>query len=145
MDGFFGTAREVTIRVGAATGEALVLVSPTAEGVVLPEGSETVAVVGRDQLSGGHRAWIHEEVAGRRWRISAQSFFQTRPDGAAALVEAVLDAAGSDLAGARVVDAYSGVGLLAGSLFGPPDDPAPTLPPRWWRWSGRPPRWPTPG
>jgi 23S rRNA (uracil1939-C5)-methyltransferase len=128
VDGFFGAAREVTIRVGAATGEALVLASPTAEGVVLPEGSETVAVVGRDQLSGGHRAWIHEEVSGRLWRISAQSFFQTRPDGAAALVEAVLGAAGSELAGARVVDAYSGVGLLAGSLFGPPDDPRPDAP-----------------
>jgi len=128
VDGFFGAAREVTIRVGAATGEALVLAVPTAEGVELPEGSETVAVVGRDQLSGGHRAWIHEEVAGRQWRISAQSFFQTRPDGAAALVTAVLDAAGADLGGARVVDAYSGVGLLAGSLFGPPGQPRPDAP-----------------
>src|SRR5581483_2594066 len=31
-------------------------------------------------------------VAGRRWRISAASFFQGRPDGAEALVDAVLDA-----------------------------------------------------
>ena len=123
-EGFFGEAREVTIRVGAATGERLVVVTPSAQGVVVPDGgagrpggASSLAVVGTDELSAGHRAWIHEEVAGRRWRISALSFFQTRPDGAAALAEAVVRAAGADLAGARVVDAYSGVGLLAGSLF----------------------------
>ena len=41
------------------------------------------------ELHGGTRAWYHEEVAGRRWRISARSFFQARPDGAEALVDAV--------------------------------------------------------
>ena len=44
---------------------------------------DDVLVVGADELEAGRRAWIHEEVAGRRWRISAESFFQTRPDGAA--------------------------------------------------------------
>ncbi|HKN38461.1 MAG TPA: class I SAM-dependent RNA methyltransferase, partial [Acidimicrobiia bacterium] len=70
-------------------------------------------------LAAGHRAWIHEEVAGRRWRISAESFFQGRPDGAEALVEAVVAAFGAALAvaaGAPVVDLYSGVGLFAGVL-----------------------------
>ena len=38
------------------------------------------------------RAWFHEELAGRRWRISARSFFQARPDGAEALVDAVAEA-----------------------------------------------------
>ncbi len=124
VEGRFAEADEVTIRVGAATGEGLVVVTPTSRGVEVPDvGGVHPTVVGRDELSAGHRAWIHEEVAGRRWRISAQSFFQTRPDGAAALVRAVLDAVGADRAGARVVDLYSGVGLLAGSLWTDPGEP----------------------
>src|SRR5205807_3506345 len=83
-------------------------------GVRVPEG---VTVVGADDLAAGHRAWIHEEVAGRRWRISAESFFQGRPDGAEALVDAVGGALGDALTdGATVVDLYCGVGLFAGVL-----------------------------
>ena len=56
-------------------------------------------------------------VAGRRWRISAESFFQGRPDGAEALVESVVAGLGDIVAaGATVVDLYSGVGLFAGVL-----------------------------
>ncbi len=116
VDGSFGDASEVTLRVGAATGERMAVVRPTTDGVELPA---DVAVVGEDELRSGRRAWIHEEVAGRRYRISARSFFQSRPDGAAALVEAVGRAGGSDFDGARVVDAYSGVGLLAAALLDP--------------------------
>jgi len=122
--------REVTIRAGAATGERLVLCSPAvaAGGEALdgqPEGGggggvrvpEGVTVVGADQLAAGHRAWIHDVVAGRRWRISAESFFQGRPDGAEALADAVTAALGRALApGATLVDLYSGVGLFAGVL-----------------------------
>ncbi len=76
-----------------------------------------VPLVGADELAGGHRAWIHEVVGGRRWRISAESFFQGRPDGAEALVEAVVAAVDDALRpGATVVDLYSGVGLFAGVL-----------------------------
>jgi 23S rRNA (uracil1939-C5)-methyltransferase len=109
-DGRFGDAREATLRVGAATGERMAIVAPRADDVDLPDG---VIIVGADELKAGRRAWIHEEVDGRRWRISAQSFFQTRPDGAAALADAVVRLAGADIEGARVVDAYAGVGLLS--------------------------------
>ncbi|MFI5045344.1 MAG: class I SAM-dependent RNA methyltransferase, partial [Acidimicrobiales bacterium] len=85
-DGRFGGATEVVIRAGARTGERMVVVSPTAESVSVPP---DVVVVGNDELDAGHRAWIHEEVAGHRFRISARSFFQARPDGADALVDAV--------------------------------------------------------
>jgi 23S rRNA (uracil1939-C5)-methyltransferase len=112
-DGRFGDAREVTLRVGAATGERLALVEPTAHDVELPD---DVVVVGADEIQAGRRAWIHEVAAGRRWRISATSFFQSRPDGAEALVEAVLRAAGPALRSARVVDAYAGVGLLSAAV-----------------------------
>ena len=111
---------EVTIRVGAATAERLVLCAPAAPpggpgALGLPD---DVVVVGADELSAGHRAWIHDVVAGRRWRISAQSFFQARPDGAEALVEAVAGALGDGALrpGASIADLYSGVGLFAGVL-----------------------------
>jgi 23S rRNA (uracil1939-C5)-methyltransferase len=112
--GSFADASEVTLRVGAATGERMAVVDPTADGVELPS---DVAVVGDDELRAGRRAWIHEEVAGRRYRISARSFFQSRPDGAETLIDAVVRAGGPDLGGARIVDAYSGVGLLAAALL----------------------------
>jgi 23S rRNA (uracil1939-C5)-methyltransferase len=106
--------REVTVRAGVATGERLVLCTPKVGDTRVPEG---VVLVGADELSGGHRAWIHEVVAGRRWRISAESFFQGRPDGAEALVGAIVAALGDAVTpGAGVVDLYSGVGLFAGVL-----------------------------
>ena len=114
VHGDFAEATEVTLRVAPATGERLALVDPGADGVVVPR---DVLVVGATALKEGRRAWIHDEIAGRRWRISARSFFQTRADGAAALVDAVARSAGQDLAGARLVDAYAGVGLFAGSLL----------------------------
>jgi 23S rRNA (uracil1939-C5)-methyltransferase len=120
-DGELGDATEVTFRVGAATGERLALVTPGRDGVHLPD---DVLVVGADELVAGKRAWIHEVVAGRIWRISAESFFQTRPDGAAALTGIVTELAGDafDTApdGGRprtLLDAYSGVGLFAGALL----------------------------
>ena len=97
--------------------------APDRDGVQLPD---DVRIVGVDELAAGKRSWIHEIVLGRRWRISADSFFQTRPDGAAALVEVVTAMAADALAAAprddgrprTLLDAYSGVGLFAGSLLG---------------------------
>lgn len=119
-DGDFAGAREVTLRVGAATGERLALITPDRADVRLPD---DVLVIGADELARGKRAWFHEEVAGRRWRVSASSFFQTRPDGAEALVDVVLAQLADVLDGAdpdrpsTLVDAYSGVGLFTGSLL----------------------------
>jgi len=119
VDGEFGSATEVVLRVGIASGERIAVVTPSAAGVRLPS---DVLVIGVDELKAGRRAWIHEEVAGRMWRISAESFFQTRPDGADALVDIVKSMV-SDLLEdthaeqATLVDAYCGVGLFAGSLI----------------------------
>ena len=105
---------EVVVRAGAATGERLVLARPAATGCEVPEGT---LLVGTDELAAGRRAWIHEVVAGRRWRVSAESFFQGRTDGAEALVTEVRAALDAALApGARLVDLYGGVGLFAGAL-----------------------------
>jgi tRNA/tmRNA/rRNA uracil-C5-methylase (TrmA/RlmC/RlmD family) len=63
-------------------------------------------------------AFVHEEVGGRRFRISAGSFFQPGPVVAAGLTAAVSDAIGAALAeGGVLVDAYAGVGLF-GSVIG---------------------------
>jgi len=116
VHGFYGEATDVMIRVGAATGERMAHVSPSATGVVLPE---DVRIIGEDELAAGRRSWIFEELAGRRWRISAHSFFQTRPDGALALVDVVraeVRRVVGDGPVGRLVDACAGVGLFAGTI-----------------------------
>ncbi len=103
---------EVILRAGARTGERLAVVHGDRGEVSVPDG---VRVVTQTELNAGTRAWYHEELAGRRWRVSARSFFQARPDGAEALVDVVRAA----LAGAstgHVVDLYGGVGLFAGTV-----------------------------
>ncbi|MEM7139879.1 MAG: TRAM domain-containing protein [Actinomycetota bacterium] len=113
VDGRFGEAREVTIRVGNRTGERLVLVEGSTFDVEVPD---DVLVVAADDLKKGKRAWIHEEAGGRSWRVSARSFFQNRPAGVDALVDEVaemVDDLGSD---GPLVDAYAGIGIFAGTV-----------------------------
>lgn len=110
----FRPGSEVVIRVGARTGERSVQVSPTAADAVVPEG---VVLVGADELRAGRRAWIHEEVAGRSWRVSAGAFFQASPEGAEALVAAAGELVAAHAPHAhRIVDLCCGVGLFAGAL-----------------------------
>lgn len=113
VDGRFGDAREVTIRVGNRTGERMVMVDGSTFGIELPD---DVLVVGTDELAKGKRAWIHEEAGGRRWRVSAKSFFQNRPAGVDALVEEVgeiVEEFGND---GPLVDAYAGIGIFSGTI-----------------------------
>ncbi|MFN0091237.1 MAG: class I SAM-dependent RNA methyltransferase [Acidimicrobiales bacterium] len=110
-EGRFGAAAEVTLRAGARTGDRLAVLDPSAGGASLPAG---VVAVGAAELTGGRRVHYHEQAAGRRWRISARAFFQSRADGADALVDTARDAlGGGDGAGRRLLDAYAGVGLLS--------------------------------
>jgi 23S rRNA (uracil1939-C5)-methyltransferase len=111
-EGRYDGVEEVVLRVGASTGERLVVADPRRHAVRVPAG---VRVVGMKEVQSGAPAAIHEDVAGRRWRVSALSFFQPGPEAANALVKAVHQAAG-DAGRGVVVDAYAGVGLLGGSL-----------------------------
>lgn len=108
-----GVAREATLRVGGSTGERLVVLDPSASGHAVPG---DVRVVGVDELRSGRRAWFHDVVRDRRFRVSARSFFQSRTDGAVALVDAVREAGGDAWGSGRLADLYGGVGLFAGTL-----------------------------
>jgi 23S rRNA (uracil1939-C5)-methyltransferase len=101
VEGRYGDASDVLLRCGARTGERLAAPTPAGTTIDVPDDAR------RDHL--------HEEAGGRRWRISAGSFFQARPDGVDALADAVL-AAAVDLEPGRAVDLYAGVGVFAGVL-----------------------------
>jgi 23S rRNA (uracil1939-C5)-methyltransferase len=113
VDGRYGDAKEVLIRVGSRSRERMVVVDGSSDDVAVPD---DVLVVEQSDLDSGRRAWIHEEVAGRRWRISARSFFQNRPAGAEALVAEVSEMVDELGADGRMIDAYGGVGLFAGTI-----------------------------
>lgn len=109
--GRYPGAGEVLLRVGVASGERLVRTQAGAAGVVVP--ADVTVIEEADRRA----AYVHEEVAGRRFRISAESFFQSGPVVATALVEAVDEAVGDALGhGGHLVDAYAGVGLFASVL-----------------------------
>lgn len=99
-------AREVQVRVGAATGERAATALGAGRLTGVPDGVAT-----------GPDAVVHEVIAGCRLRISAGSFFQTRADGAAALVALVADGL-ADAPDGPFLDAYGGVGLFAATVAG---------------------------
>ncbi len=108
VGGRFPGADEVVLRVGVASGERAAWIEP--------EAARAQARVPAD-VELGPGATVHEEVAGRRFRISIGSFFQSGPVAAEALVAAVDAAIGDALpAGGHLVDAYAGVGLFAATL-----------------------------
>ena len=112
VEGRYPKAGEVLLRVSVATGERLVRVDRNWDKVRVPAG---VRVVDKAR---GRKAFVHELVGGRRFRISADSFFQPGPVVADGLMAAVDAAVGDALPeGGRVVDAYAGVGLF-GSVLG---------------------------
>jgi 23S rRNA (uracil1939-C5)-methyltransferase len=102
VDGRYPGAKEVILRCGARTGERMAAVLPRG-------GASTVP----DDVSTDH---VHELAARRSWRISAESFFQTRADGVDALAELVSNAADEMGAPTTALDLYCGVGVFAGVL-----------------------------
>lgn len=108
----FPGEREVTVRVSVSTGERMVVVSDDSRDHTVPDGVQVVST-----RRGAKGAVLHETVAGRSFRISAGSFFQARPDGAAALIAAVRRGLRDfDPRRDRLVDLYGGVGLFTAGL-----------------------------
>jgi 23S rRNA (uracil1939-C5)-methyltransferase len=101
----FTGAREVTVRAGINTGECCVRSDPTHAPIEVAAGVRT-----------GVDAYVHEMIDGVHLRVSAQSFFQTRTDGAEVLARLVRAAVER---GAVVADLYCGVGLFAACLDEP--------------------------
>lgn len=102
VDARFPGARSVLLRCGARTGERLAATTPTGLSLGLP-----------DDVHADH---LHEFAAGRLWRVSARSFFQTHADGVDTLAAIVASAADECGTPSTAVDLYSGVGLFAGVL-----------------------------
>lgn len=101
-------AAEVQIRVSEATGELTVH-------IVGPE-REIPGVRGLpDHARLGSDAFLHEQVAGERLRISAGSFFQSSAQSAELLVDAVQRAVPHRPD--SWTDLYAGVGLFAATLW----------------------------
>ncbi len=78
--GRFPGAREIVVRAGIGTRERCVRADPV---------DARIEVAGDVRTGAG--AYVHEEVAGVRIRVSARSFFQTRTDGAEVLARVVRD------------------------------------------------------
>ena len=110
----FPGSREVTIRVGATTGDRMVEVTGhAAQACDVPA---DVLVVEAGSASVGTEISITERVEDVDLRVSAGAFFQASPEGAAALVNAIRSAL-SDIGPTGVlVDAYAGGGLFSATV-----------------------------
>lgn len=120
VESVFPGVNRVGLRGSTRTGDGMIVLN-TEEDLV-PEIAVDIPVSVVLALRDGSTStlvgspYIYEEVAGRRWRISATSFFQTNTEMADRLVEVVRDFARPLLGIEMVVDAYAGVGLLGISL-----------------------------
>ncbi|MBI5880309.1 MAG: class I SAM-dependent RNA methyltransferase [Chloroflexi bacterium] len=115
---------EVILRASAGTGErlaALCLASTEALEVEidLPVNCVLLLEDGSDVVLSGDD-YFREQLAGRAYRVSAESFFQVNTPQAERLVQMVVERAlaSGDPAQMTVLDAYCGVGVFALTLAG---------------------------
>ncbi len=108
----------VSLRAGTDVGDTLILFEAAGDEVPeletnLPTACALLTRRGLTPLIG--EPWIFIEVLGRRYRVSAESFFQVNTVGAAALVE-IVTAYADPRPGDVLLDAYCGAGLFALAL-----------------------------
>ena len=108
VEGTGAADAEVVLRLGVGSGQRGAALA-VEDGAPVP----TLAGLPDDVAVGDHVA-VHEDIRGAWLRVSMGSFFQTRRDGAEALVDQVAAAIGTRPA--SVVDAYGGVGLFAATV-----------------------------
>lgn len=106
---------ELTLRMGARTGQRAVLIRGTVPEPAAGWGVPVVRLAGRrfEPVIGPPR--IHEEVAGVQFRITASAFFQVNTAGAEALVGLVREALRPKSTD-TLLDAFAGVGLFAATV-----------------------------
>ncbi len=105
----------ITLRTGVNTEDALILLDVSGE--ELPELTIDLPAAVVLRTPGGvqplvGQPWLTEEILGRIYRVSAESFFPINSVGAAALVEVVTAYAAVQPTDV-VLDAYCGVGLFS--------------------------------
>jgi 23S rRNA (uracil1939-C5)-methyltransferase len=120
LDLLWSSLTGVILRAGIATpeGQALVLFETASDEqpeleIDLPAACAVQTPRGVQPMVG--EPWLEEQVAGRVYRVSAESFFQANTIGAEALVEVVasyLEPRADDC----LIDAYCGVGLFSLAL-----------------------------
>ncbi len=109
----------LSIRAGTQTGEQMIILEteydkPPEIAVDIPVSCAFILEDGLVATLIGMSA-VHEEVAGRRFRISPASFFQVNTWGAERLVSTVMEAL-EPQGWERLLDVYCGVGLFALAL-----------------------------
>ncbi len=121
LDLAFPQLKRLSIRVGTRTGQKLLILEMEEDVIPAVEVDEPLSCV--EFLSDGTLltlagdSYIFEEVVGRRFRISAASFFQVNTEQLERLIEVVrryLAPQGHEL----LLDAYCGVGTFGLSLAG---------------------------
>jgi 23S rRNA (uracil1939-C5)-methyltransferase len=111
----------ISLRCGVATGERMLVLETAGDEAPAIEMDLPVSCI--LALEDGNAAvlagapYLHERVAGRAYRVSPASFFQVNTWGAEQLVALVRDHL-EEMQGARLLDAYCGVGLFSLSLAG---------------------------
>jgi tRNA/tmRNA/rRNA uracil-C5-methylase (TrmA/RlmC/RlmD family) len=110
--------------VGSA-GERAVIITPDRPGYRAESVAATVPADAVLSRTGGRsrpgiapirgRTYLHQQAAGREWRVSAGGFWQVHPAAADVLTAAVL-AALQPKPGDSVLDLYCGAGLFAGAI-----------------------------
>jgi 23S rRNA (uracil1939-C5)-methyltransferase len=121
VDGVCEGVETVELRVGVRTGERLLLMhglkhAPDGMDVSGFDGSVAMYHRGRVVPQKG-MPWIHEEIDGRRFRVTGPAFFQVNTEGASTLVSLVREFS-EPKAGMRVLDLYAGVGLYSHASLG---------------------------
>lgn len=101
LDGRFGDATEVRLRVGVSSKERLAWITGGKQDPQLPND----VVVTRN----GRKAFVHENVLGTNFQVSARAFFQSGPEAAELLTTTVAKHV-PDVN--LILDAYSGIGVL---------------------------------
>jgi tRNA/tmRNA/rRNA uracil-C5-methylase (TrmA/RlmC/RlmD family) len=106
-------ATELEVATGSDPAEAVISVTPRRRASLrLPDLGTGVVVGGEIHRAPGA---VHATVGARTYRISPGVFWQVHTGAAAALLQAVMAAAG-DCTGSSVVDLYAGAGLFSVAL-----------------------------
>lgn len=102
--------------VASSTGDRLVAPAPPVADDPAARADAVAGLPGDVAVTGVRgRAWVHEAVGDRTWRVHGTGFWQVHPGAPETLVAAVRQAA-APRPGDHVVDLYSGAGLFAGAL-----------------------------